>query len=945
MIKKMISAGISAFLAVSMVCQFGLITSADSTMLYSEYVSNSGDSTADLGCKYPVANALKSNSSKMLEQNSQGDTYIAMDSDIGETAFNIEVAKTGLYEIRMTYSANLKLENQSDINFSLKIDGEFPFKEAKSLKLDLFWKDNGETREDGLGNEFAPEQAIIDEWFTLPFYDYEGYELNGMYCLFEEGTHTISLDVKSGSFLLKEISLVSPENINSYEEYISKYDESEYFEGEEKLLEAEENAVKTARYIVPRSDNSDASVVPSDPYLTKINYIGGSNWGSLGDSLSWTVNVKEAGLYKLSFHYRQNTVTDAYVYRQLLIDGKIPFKEASSIGFSYALGWQNKTVGDDEPMLIYLGEGEHTITLRVTLGGISEICNGLKDAVYDISVLYRKLVMIVGDSPDNNRDYELFKKIANFEEDLTASKITLQNLSAEYIEVTGDKGSSIVSLITSMNAVIDRMLKYKYQAQKYKSSFYSAYASLSAGVYELMNMPLDIDSISLSSPESDGERKAGFFKKIAYSMQRFAASFIVDYNSISGVSESEEKLTLWVNWGRDQAQVLNQLIRNKFTPESGISVNVKITNASIVQAVLSGSGPDIVLHLSRTEPVNLAMRGALYDLFQFEDCDKVLGQFVEDAEMPYYYKDGLYALPDTQTFYMMFIRTDIFEELGLETPKTWDDFILTSKLIMQNNMQVGLPYTQITNSGQINSGAAALTIFPSLLIQKGVSMYTEDLSAVNLYSATAIDVFTFWTDFYTKYGLPKTYDFYNRFRTGLMPMAIQGYTMYAQLSTAAAEITGLWKMVEIPGFVSDDGSISNIQAGGGTGCSILDISKNKEAAWEFLKWWVSADTQSDYSFELESILGTVSRVATSNVEAVSRMDWDRESYRSLESQWNKVKEINEVPGGYYVSRGIDQAFWNVVNSNANPKDILYQWNNTINNEIKRKYEQYQTKGE
>lgn len=944
MIKRIISLMLS-FVIISSVFGFSsvAVSAEDDSPLYRQYKEELAEHNfPQKDYVYTVKAATEKRYSDNIVEN-DGDAYIPMKKS-KKVVFSVDVEEAALYQIKLTYAPEKENENPLKIKFSLKLDGEYPFSEASALTLDYFWKDDGKIRKDGLGNEFAASQLLIKDWQTRPFYDYDGYELNGINCFFDKGKHKIELETISGSFLLREIVLCPPNDIKSYDEYIENLSDSNNYDGDEIILEAEDGAVKTSRSIVPRSDNTSAAVVPSNPYKTKINYIGGSNWSSLGDAISWEVDVKKSGLYKMGFHYRQNTVTDASVYRQLLVDGKMPFEEAKSIAFKYGLGWQNTGLSNGKDMrLVYLDEGRHTITLRVTLGNVSEICDSLKDVVYEISVIYRKLVMIVGDSPDNNRDYDLFEKIPDFEKDLKSIKERLSRLSKQYIEATGKKGSTVVSLITSMNAVIDRMLEYKYQAQKYKSNFYSSYASLSAGVYEMMNMPLDIDSLSLSAPDSDYEREASFFSSLGYTLKRFIASFAVDYNNISGSTQTDKNLTLWVNWGRDQAQVLNQLIRQDFTPNTDISVNVKITNASIIQAIISGNGPDLVLHLSRTEPINLAMRGALCDLNRFEDCDEILGRFVQGAEKPYIYKDKLYALPDTQNFYMMFIRTDIFEELGLNIPKTWDEFILASKIIMQNNMQAALPYAQIASAAQINSGAAALTIFPTLLLQNENSLYKKDLSGVDLYSTGAIDTFTYWTDFYTKYGFPKTYDFYNRFRTGLLPMAIQPYTMYAQLSTAAAEITGLWKMVEIPGVVKEDGTVSNIQAGGGTGCSILKISKDYESSWEFLKWWTSADTQADYSLELEAILGTVSRVATANCSAVSKLSWDEESLDSLMSQWNKVEEINEVPGGYYVSRGIDQAFWNVANSNANPKDILYEWNNTINAEIARKYDQYSVK--
>ena len=102
--------------------------------------------------------------------------------------------------------------------------------------------------------------------------------------------------------------------------------------------------------------------------------------------------------------------------------------------------------------------------------------------------------------------------------------------------------------------------------------------------------------------------------------------------------------------------VLNSLIQETFTPKTGISVNLEITDATLVKGVLSNNAPDLALYLARTEPVNLAMRGALCDLTQFEDFDEVSRRFGDTAIVPYTYDNGVYALPDSQSFYLMFYR-------------------------------------------------------------------------------------------------------------------------------------------------------------------------------------------------------------------------------------------------------------------------------------------------
>ena len=350
---------------------------------------------------------------------------------------------------------------------------------------------------------------------------------------------------------------------------------------------------------------------------------------------------------------------------------------------------------------------------------------------------------------------------------------------------------------------------------------------------------------------------------------------------------------------------------------------------------------------SRTEPVNLAMRGVLYDMSLFKDTDPeydtVMNRFHAGATDPYLYRDGLYALPDTQSFLTMFYRTDVFEQLELEVPKTWEEFRTVARILTRNNLDAWLPYTQITDMNLVNAGVGNLNLFPTLVMQHGLSMYNDDLTATSFTDPEVVAVFSDWTDYYTKLKLPYQLDFFTRFRIGTCPIGIAPYTTYNTLRDSAKEIDGKWKMVEIPGVMQADGTINNASAGSGTGCAILKGAKSPEAAWTFLKWWTAADTQRDYSNNLESILGPVGRVAVSNMEALKSLSWDAHSLNTVLAAWDNVAEIREVPGSYYVSRSLDFAFWNVASMSKNPKDMMQTWGEEANAEIKRKLEQYENR--
>ncbi len=862
----------------------------------------------------------------------------------GKVTYRVNIPVSGMYSILVHYEG---IKNRNNpIQVGIKIDGAYPFDGVDAVELPRVWKDGGDIRSDGVGNEFTAEQIeeiMFTEWYVS---DPSGLVSDPYEFALSAGVHTIEIESYEEPFVLSKLVFGKPVRYADYETVKQTYAQLGYtnYSGEPIRIEAEKATYKSTNSLVAKSDSTDPSVSPSSPYVSRINYIGSTNWSSPGDRITWSFDVEQSGLYKLGIKFRQAAILNGNSYRRIYIDGEIPFTEATNTTFEYDAKWQYEELctSDGEEMLFYLEAGPHTISMDVTIGELADLARALENVIYSAGNTYRKIVQITGESPDASRDYELFGQIPGFNDTLKADMDELYRISYALEDLYGKTGGTHATTIRAFAQVMKSMLEFPYTAHQYVGQYYNNYSSVSALVYEMMSLPLDIDYMVFAQPGKEVEgTKAGFFEGMSFSFKRFLSSFSSKYNNVSGDIDTEEQITIWVNWGRDQVRVLNDLIQSSFTPETGIGVNVKISNASYIQAILSGNGPDCSLHMARSEPVNLALRGAMYDLSTFDDYEQVLDNFIsKDAVVPYQFEGGVYALPDTQNFSMLYYRTDVFEEMGLTPPKTWDEFLYAAAIIMRNNYQVGMPYAQITSSTQTNAGVASFSIFPSLLLQNGTKLYNDELDGLNLTNATAIETFEWWTKLYTEYKFPITYDFFNRFRLGTMPMGIVGYTYYAQLTMAAPEIAEKWKMVEIPGTVKADGTIDNTQAGSGTGCGILNVSKNPEGGWEFLKWWVSADTQLRYSNNCESILGVSGRVTTANPEALRQMAWDKESLANLMSQWENLREIEEVAGGYYTARMIDQAYWNVVNNGKNSKDMILKWSDNGNAEIERKREQY-----
>lgn len=840
--------------------------------------------------------------------------------------FSAEIPQQGLYSVVFNYRAIDS--GTASMEFSFKVDGSYPFSEAEKLSLPRIWRDD-EKRFDGMGNQISSKHIAFDELYSYALTD--TYESGNPYVfLFSSGVHEIRVAPISGEFFLEDVSFSAPQKIESY----VKPQSGELYTGDTIVIEGEDAVIKTDYSLVGKSDNSSAKITPNNTKLQCVNYIGGSNWSNSGQIIVWETPELKAGYYRLGFSFRQSAVLNGVTYRMLTIDGKVPFSEAEAIQFEYDYGWQQKFFSDSEgtPYLVYFSEGKHEIALRVVSSTMNDVRRLLNESVSSLGSLYLDINMITGENVDTYRDYELFSQIADMAERLNNIANLLKEADELLYNATGYTSGSNSSVIKGMLRVIQLMLDNKYIAHRYVKDYYTNYCSLAATLQDIDSMPLDLDKISLCAADSESPfKKVSGFTQASYSVKRFLISFIQDYNSISADNGEGESITVWVNWGRDQAQILNSLVSSEFTENTGIGVNIKIVNATMVQAVLSGKGPDCTLQHTRSEPVNLAMRGVLYSLSEFDDLNEVLERFQDGAEDPYYYKGELYALPDTQNFPVMFYRTDIFQQLGLSVPETWYDFESVCIELVSNNMCAWLPIGTTTEIGPV---------FPSILMQSGIPLYAEDGKSTLLSQANVADIFGKWTDYYTKLKMPYNINFYNRFRTGTCPIGIDNYTLYATLKAAATEIDGLWSIAQIPGTVLEDGTVSHTITGGGTGCAILNQSKHKAAAWEFLKWWTSTETQLRYSNELESVLGPTGRVALSNVEALSQLSWDSKMLETITNAWSNVTELPEYPGSYYVSRAIYQSFWNVANKNENAMDVLAVYSKEANEEIRRKWKQY-----
>ena len=364
--------------------------------------------------------------------------------------------------------------------------------------------------------------------------------------------------------------------------------------------------------------------------------------------------------------------------------------------------------------------------------------------------------------------------------------------------------------------------------------------------------------------------------------------------------------------------------KESFTGQTGIPVTVRlVASTALLPSVLAGNGPDVALSNEQSVAVDYAARGAAASLSGFEGLNEVLARFADSAIQPFYYNGELYGIPESQTWPMLFCRMDILAELGLQIPQTWDEIVAAIPVIQRKSMDFGM-----------------LVGYPGylqLLYQNGGSLYRNgDTVSTALDTNEAIAAFTQFCNLFTQYKLPIEYDAANRFRSGEMPLLIADYTLYNQLTVFAPEISGQWEMTTLPGVEQADGNIDKTSVSTTKSVIILSDAKKPDQAWEFVKWWTSADVQIAFGVEMEAVLGPSAKQPTANLEAMEGLPWTSSEYSALQLQQSLSVGLQVIPGYYQAERLVGFAFNNVYSNNTDPAEELEDTILSINTELKRR---------
>ena len=261
----------------------------------------------------------------------------------------------------------------------------------------------------------------------------------------------------------------------------------------------------------------------------------------------------------------------------------------------------------------------------------------------------------------------------------------------------------------------------------------------------------------------------------------------------------------------------------------------------ILTSILSENPPDLVFLV--TPVAKWATRLALTpldDLIKRDSFDSSIFFSALWDEMRF--KDKVYALPLYSNSYAFFYNKKLFREAGLNPenpPKTWTEVLeysakLTKKDAKGNFTQMGF----IPTYGNIQTSVM-------MAWELGAQMLSDDGRKVSLNNIPTIDAFNWLVSFYDQYKLNDVSTFTAGFGFADQHGFISEKLAMMVLDNSFPDQINLYNksldygVADIPTFEGH----SPISSTGSWWFAIPRGAKNKEAAWEFMKFAVQKNIQ------------------------------------------------------------------------------------------------------
>jgi multiple sugar transport system substrate-binding protein len=330
---------------------------------------------------------------------------------------------------------------------------------------------------------------------------------------------------------------------------------------------------------------------------------------------------------------------------------------------------------------------------------------------------------------------------------------------------------------------------------------------------------------SMTTPKG---RRGRFAAQLAAAMA--ASTFLL----ASAVAQEPVEITFWT-WLPDI-----QTTVDKFEA-SHPNIRVRVENVGvgtdqytkIQNAVDAGSGGPDVAHMTYDAIPNFALTGALADVTQFGG-EQVRELFLPGVLSLVEINGGIYGVPQDFGPGVMYYRQDVFDEAGIEVPRTWAEFAAAAEALHADNAE---RYITFIDPGLVDAAYMGLW----QLEAEPWSITDGTNVTLNLQSDAARQWADYWTDLNNKGLLIQSTmgsdEWFRQLGAGQMATWVVGAWGLQALTGVLPDNAGLWRVAPQP--VWNEGDVGTSQFGG-SGTVVLAQSTKKQAAVEFALWMNSS---------------------------------------------------------------------------------------------------------
>jgi len=300
-------------------------------------------------------------------------------------------------------------------------------------------------------------------------------------------------------------------------------------------------------------------------------------------------------------------------------------------------------------------------------------------------------------------------------------------------------------------------------------------------------------------------------------------------------SAKGETLNVWIMQGTNpDSKAFFKSVSKQFTKETGAKLDVEFVEWAdahdrFVTGIAGNTTPDVA-ETGTTWTAEFADAGALAPI-----GDRVKAAGLEDDLVTGLVESGtydgdLFGMPWYAGVRSIVFRTDVFKELGLLPPTTWQELVDVATVIKAKRSDLipfpvpgdaeMLAYPWVWGAGgdvSVQNGGKWVSGLAGDKAREGVQFYTDLATRHDFSTAGA----TTW----------KETDVLDNFAQGKVAMAISGSWTPASIVEKAPELEGKLGVIPIPG--KESGISPSVL--GGSHLSVFNTAENQDLAWAFVK--------------------------------------------------------------------------------------------------------------